>query len=285
MNFYARIISRALFFLVLFSSQLVFADVPLNGSSPITNSSATNSSATNSTGSSSSTVYDLNFYDGVSSVVFGHVDGMDSFTYDTSVSGLSGFDILVFDNTGTQICEGLKGSISVDKSKYPLTFKIVDITGAVNGWRVDVNISASSSSASTSSDYTGILNTINSSVNSVSSGISNIVSNLSKFEDFLDNPSYLQSGINDLSNSVSNMENISPINVANSSSSSLSSISVSTSSKPTFFITIPHVGTFNVLDFSNISSVFPIIRNLMSAMLWIAFFIYLIRYFMPQFKV
>ena len=199
-------------------------------------------------------------------------------------------------------------TFNIKKDLYPLTFVLENQTS--KNFEVRYKISTSSSSSSSSDNkildfLSGLKGSVEDLLNKLINLLDNLLSKLinlldnllniiidkfntiiDKFNyliDYLTNVEYLKNSIDNLKNSIDNLNN--KFTPSNSVISNLNSLGSATDSLDTISVNFPGLGTFNVFDLSYFSSIIKIIRDLLSAIMWIEFAIFCIRIVVPKFKV
>lgn len=178
-------------------------------------------------------------------------------------------------------------TFNIKKELYPLTFVLENQTST----NFEVRYKISTSSSSSDNKILDFLSGLKGSVEDLLDNLLNIIIDklntiIDKFNyliDYLTNVEYLKNSIDNLKNSIDNLNN--KFTPSNSVISNLNSLGSATDSLDTISVSFPGLGTFTVFDLSYFSSIIKIIRDLLSAIMWIEFAIFCIRIVVPKFKV
>ena len=196
-------------------------------------------------------------------------------------------------------------TFNIKKELYPLTFVLENQTSTNFEVRYKISTSSSSSDNKILDFLSGLKGSVEDLLNKLINLLDNLLSKLinlldnllniiidklntiiDKFNyliDYLTNVEYLKNSIDNLKNSIDNLNN--KFTPSNSVISNLNSLGSATDSLDTISVNFPGLGTFTVFDLSYFSSIIKIIRDLLSAIMWIEFAIFCIRIVVPKFKV
>ena len=185
-------------------------------------------------------------------------------------------------------------TFNIKEELYPLTF-VLENQNSKN-FEVRYKISTSSSSSNNGildflSELKGsfedllskLINLLDDLLNAIIDRLNTIIDKLNYLIDYLTNVDYLKNSIDNLKDSIDNLNNKFTPN--SSVIGSLDSLGSSTESLDTISLSFPGIGTFTVFDLSYFSSIIKIIRDLLSAIMWVEFAVFCIRIVVPKFKV
>ena len=185
-------------------------------------------------------------------------------------------------------------TFNIKEELYPLTFVLENQTS--KNFEVRYKISTSSSSSNNGildflSELKGsfedllskLINLLDDLLNAIIDRLNTIIDKLNYLIDYLTNVDYLKNSIDNLKDSIDNLNNKFTPN--SSVIGSLDSLGSSTESLDTISLSFPGIGTFTVFDLSYFSSIIKIIRDLLSAIMWVEFAVFCIRIVVPKFKV
>lgn len=185
-------------------------------------------------------------------------------------------------------------TFNIKEELYPLTFVLENQTS--KNFEVRYKISTSSSSSNNGildflSELKGsfedllskLINLLDDLLNAIIDRLNTIIDKLNYLIDYLTNVEYLKNSIDNLKDSIDNLNN--KFTPSNSVISNLNNLGSATDSLDTISVSFPGLGTFTVFDLSYFSSIIKIIRDLLSAIMWIEFAIFCIRIVVPKFKV
>lgn len=185
-------------------------------------------------------------------------------------------------------------TFNIKEELYPLTFVLENQTST--NFEVRYKISTSSSSSDNGildflSELKGsvedllskLINLLDNLLNIIIDRLNTIIDKLNYLIDYLTNVDYLKNSIDNLKDSIDNLNNKFTPN--NSVISSLDNLGSGTESLDTISLSFPGIGTFTVFDLSYFSSIIKIIRDLLSAIMWVEFAVFCIRIVVPKFKV
>lgn len=185
-------------------------------------------------------------------------------------------------------------TFNIKEELYPLTFVLENQTS--KNFEVRYKISTSSSSSDNKildflSELKGsfedllskLINLLDDLLNAIIDRLNTIIDKLNYLIDYLTNVEYLKNSIDNLKDSIDNLNN--KFTPSNSVISNLNNLGSATDSLDTISVSFPGLGTFTVFDLSYFSSIIKIIRDLLSAIMWIEFAIFCIRIVVPKFKV
>lgn len=185
-------------------------------------------------------------------------------------------------------------NFNIKEELYPLTFVLENQTS--KNFEVRYKISTSSSSSNNGildflSELKGsfedllskLINLLDDLLNAIIDRLNTIIDKLNYLIDYLTNVDYLKDSIDNLKDSIDNLNNKFTPN--SSVIGSLDSLGSSTESLDTISLSFPGIGTFTVFDLSYFSSIIKIIRDLLSAIMWVEFAVFCIRIVVPKFKV
>lgn len=185
-------------------------------------------------------------------------------------------------------------NFNIKEELYPLTFVLENQTS--KNFEVRYKISTSSSSSNNGildflSELKGsfedllskLINLLDDLLNAIIDRLNTIIDKLNYLIDYLTNVDYLKNSIDNLKDSIDNLNNKFTPN--SSVIGSLDSLGSSTESLDTISLSFPGIGTFTVFDLSYFSSIIKIIRDLLSAIMWVEFAVFCIRIVVPKFKV
>ena len=176
-------------------------------------------------------------------------------------------------------------TFNIKEELYPLTFVLENQTS--KNFEVRYKISTSSSSSNNGIlDFLSelkLINLLDDLLNAIIDRLNTIIDKLNYLIDYLTNVDYLKNSIDNLKDSIDNLNNKFTPN--SSVIGSLDSLGSSTESLDTISLSFPGIGTFTVFDLSYFSSIIKIIRDLLSAIMWVEFAVFCIRIVVPKFKV
>ena len=185
-------------------------------------------------------------------------------------------------------------TFNIKKELYPLTFVLENQTSTNFEVRYKISTSSSSSDNKILDFLSGLkgsvedllnklINLLDNLLNIIIDKLNTIIDKFNYLIDYLTNVEYLKNSIDNLKNSIDNLNN--KFTPSNSVISNLNSLGSATDSLDTISVNFPGLGTFTVFDLSYFSSIIKIIRDLLSAIMWIEFAIFCIRIVVPKFKV
>lgn len=185
-------------------------------------------------------------------------------------------------------------TFNIKKELYPLTFVLENQTSTNFEVRYKISTSSSSSDNKILDFLSGLkgsvedllnklINLLDNLLNIIIDKLNTIIDKFNYLIDYLTNVEYLKNSIDNLKNSIDNLNN--KFTPSNSVISNLNSLGSATDSLDTISVSFPGLGTFTVFDLSYFSSIIKIIRDLLSAIMWIEFAIFCIRIVVPKFKV
>lgn len=185
-------------------------------------------------------------------------------------------------------------TFNIKEELYPLTFVLENQTS--KNFEVRYKISTSSSSSNNGildflSELKGsfedllskLINLLDDLLNAIIDRLNTIIDKLNYLIDYLTNVDYLKDSIDNLKDSIDNLNN--KFTPSNSVIGSLESLGNGNESLDSIVVNFPGLGAINVFDLSYFSSIIRIIRDLLSAIMWIEFAIFCIRIVVPKFKV
>lgn len=254
----------------LFSPSVVYADV-----------SGSNTGVTS---------MNIKFNDKHTEATLGYTMGYVPVLNVTMGSQLSSYDFTILDCNGNVLVKSIfQGELPTESSRYPLTIRINPISSAPT-WYMNVKITFKEEAQALDEVISKMdmlsdkLDKLKEKLQSIFDTLASMRSTLESLNDFLSNPAYLNSGLDELNNSINNLSNKRVINNS-SNASNLQNLNASGGSDG-FSCFFDYMGIhIQLLDFSAISSQLGAIRALLTAMLWIEFAVFCIRIVLPHFKV